>query len=225
MTDDRLCSLIHRIAPPRHLAWGVAHASGEDGQFPEEIAAMARAVPQRRAEFFAGRRAARSAMARIGLPAVPIPMGPDRAPVWPDGILGSITHVNRHCIAVVGWGRDLRAVGIDIETDTPLDDDLIPEICRPEELTGIPKSAWPIHAKRIFSAKEAAYKAHYPLARQIFGFHGLSVDLTKGRARFTDHPEVAEIAAESGLDLPLRQAFGGGLILSLCLASHPISQS
>ncbi|SNS38549.1 4'-phosphopantetheinyl transferase EntD (siderophore biosynthesis) [Antarctobacter heliothermus] len=215
MRAAQLDLLIRRIGGLRGLAWGVADF-GEDDLFPEEAAVMTRACPARRAEFAAGRQAARRAMARLGLDPTPIPMGPDRAPVWPDGIVGSISHAQGLCLAVVARARDVLSLGVDVEGDAPLTAELIPEICLPEELALLPDAARPALATRLFSAKEAAYKAHYPLASHVFGFHGLAVDLTEGRARFTDHPEVAAIPPESRMDLPLRQATGGGLILSLC---------
>ena len=206
--------LIDQIGLPDGLAWGVAKA-GEGALLDIETAAVARAVPQRRAEFTAGREAARRAMAQLGLPALAIPAGPDRAPIWPDGLIGSISHTVGLCLAIVGPAEVYRALGIDIEGDAALDDALIPEICRPEERALLPRTGAGAHAKRIFSAKEAAYKAHYPMVRRIFGFHGLSVDLRQGYARFTDHAEVASLAPDSRMDLPLLQAVGGGLILSV----------
>jgi phosphopantetheinyl transferase (holo-ACP synthase) len=78
-------------------------------------------------------------------------------------------------------------------------------------------------AARLFFAKEAASKAHYPLARQVFGFHWLRVDLAQVCARFTDHPEVASILPESRWELPLLQVVGNGLILSLSAVPAGIS--
>lgn len=217
MGRDDLHCLIRRIGAPDRIGWGVALA-GEGTLCPGEEAAVMRAVPDRRAEFAAGRSAARDALRALGLPPAAIPAGPDRAPVWPAGVVGSISHAAGLCIAAVARHDDCAMLGVDVESDTPLASDLIPEICRAEELTGIACVDRPTTAKRLFSAKEAAYKAHYPRVRQIFGFHALSVDLTRGCARFSDHPDVAAIPPESRGDLPLRQAVVDGLILSLCAA-------
>ena len=54
----------------------------ESPLFAVEASAMSRAVPERRREFVAGRSCARVALARLGAPASPICVGPDRAPVW-----------------------------------------------------------------------------------------------------------------------------------------------
>lgn len=79
----------------------------------------------------------------------------------------------------------------------------------------LPNAARPALDKRLFSANEAACKSHCPMAKNVFGFHALAVDLSKGCARFTDHLDAAAISPESRMDLPTRQAAGGGLILSL----------
>ena len=63
---------------------------------------MARAVPQRRREFFAGRLAAHRAMEALGHLPEPVPMGQDRAPVWPQGLVGSISHGAGACAAMYG---------------------------------------------------------------------------------------------------------------------------
>ena len=216
MSDRRIEELIRRIGAPAALAWGRA-VPGESDLFEVEARAIARAVPDRKAEFAAGRMAARRALAGLGLPPDSIPMGPDRAPVWPRSVVGSISHTKGACLAIAGHMQQIRSVGLDLEGDAPLDPALIPEICLDAELAGVPPEARPVLAKRIFSAKEAAYKAHYPVVRRVFGFHGLQVDLDRGHARFTDHPEVAAIPPESRADLALRQVCCDGLILSLCV--------
>ncbi|WP_094033808.1 4'-phosphopantetheinyl transferase superfamily protein [Antarctobacter heliothermus] len=47
----------------------------------------------------------------------------------------------------------------------------------------LPNAAHPTLDNRLFSAKEAAYKTHCPMAKHVFGFHALAVDLSKGCAR------------------------------------------
>ena len=135
--------------------------------------AMARAIPKRRYEFAAGRRAARAAMVSLGLPPAAIPQGSDRAPVWPAGITGSIAHCDQVCIAVVSQNH--RSIGIDIEPATPLADDLIPLICTGAEQAWLSETARGHLAKQIFSAKEAVYKAQYPLTGRIIGFDDLNL--------------------------------------------------
>ena len=184
------------------LCWGIAFGAATLAH-PDEERAIIRAVPTRQTEFRLGRMAARQALARLGAPA-PVPMGADRAPIWPEGIAGSITHQDGIAVAVVTTGGWL---GLDLDRTDPLTPDLVPEICRPEEDAG--------KARHIFSAKEAAYKAQYPATRRVFGFHGLSVDLKRGEATWPVHPETAPIAPDSRRPLPVLQHARGGWLLSL----------
>jgi len=128
------------------------------------------AVPQRLAEFAAGRAAARRAMAALGVPKAAIPMGEDRAPIWPQGVVGSISHCAGACMAVAGRQSDFAGIGLDLEPAEPLARDLWPTILRPDEA-----AADEMEALWIFVAKEAAYKAQYPLSRQLFDFQNLQI--------------------------------------------------
>lgn len=146
---------------------------------PEEARAIARAVDKRRAEFTAGRAAARLAMQRLGLMPQSVPSAPDRSPVWPAGLTGSISHAAGVCAVVLS--RHARApLGLDIEDPAPLDPELWPLVLTPAELTGLedlPRDARGAAAKRIFGIKEAAYKAQFPLTGAVIGFQALEVTL------------------------------------------------
>lgn len=143
---------------------------------PSEAASVTRAVPKRRDEFRAGRDAARQAMRAIGATPVALPSNRDRLPEWPAGLVGSITHCDDLCLAVVS--TKVRAIGVDVEPAIDLSADLWGEILLPDELTAAKATDRPgLAAKLVFSAKEAAYKAQYPLSRTLFGFHDLSVDI------------------------------------------------
>ncbi|MES2435645.1 MAG: 4'-phosphopantetheinyl transferase superfamily protein [Pseudomonadota bacterium] len=136
------------------------------------------AVPARLAEFAAGRCAARQALRDLGFPPASIPMGSDRAPIWPKGTTGSISHCAGACLAVMGLDRDYFGIGLDIEPVNPLPVELWPTVLRPEErrdLDGLPQSRQGLQALRVFVAKEAAYKAQYAITRQIFDFQILRI--------------------------------------------------
>jgi 4'-phosphopantetheinyl transferase EntD len=189
--------------------------------WPEERAGLDRPRPERLREFAAGRTAARHAMAQLGQPARAIPHGIDRAPVWPAGLVGSISHCTTTCLAAVAEARSFAALGLDLEEATPLPLDLIPAICteaEAERLAPLPEAQRGLAAKLIFSAKECAYKAQYPASRQVFGFQTLEIRFdaeapqTSGAftARFLH--EVPPFAA--GTRLPGRFGLALGLILT-----------
>jgi 4'-phosphopantetheinyl transferase EntD len=145
--------------------------------FPVEERAVARAVAQRRAEFTAGRAAARIAMQRLGLPPQAVPAAPDRSPSWPAGLTGSISHAGGFCAAVLSRAP-AQPLGLDIEEAAPLDPYLWPLVLTPGELAALdllPDSQRGATAKRVFGIKEAAYKAQFPLTGAVIGFQALEV--------------------------------------------------
>jgi 4'-phosphopantetheinyl transferase EntD len=156
---------------------------------PQEQQFLARAVPKRVHEFAAGRACARAALAQLGFNDIALPVGADRAPVWPAGITGSITHTDGFCAAVVAARGDIRALGLDAELVDSVKPHLWRRICSPEELALL-QSAQPDEAiaaaTLIFSAKEAFYKCQHFLTGQWLGFSDLSISIAPDR--FTVHP-------------------------------------
>ncbi len=188
---------------------GVADPAAPEGVlWPQEESATARMVDKRRREFTAGRTAARAAMADLGLPPAPVPMCPDRAPLWPEGLTGSIAHCTTACIAAVAPLDQVRSIGLDIEEATPLAPDLWDTVLTPGErswLDTCPPNDRGLLAKRIFSAKEAVYKAQYPLTGVVLGFE--DVEISSGSETFQAHfsGSVAQgrLLATDGLILSL----------------------
>ena len=183
-SDDllRLLGTRHRI--------GVGHAGADvaHGLWPEEAAAMARATAHRRSEFAAGRAAARAALRGIGLVPFAIPMAVDRAPVWPRGVVGSITHHDGQCLAIAARNQRLAGLGLDLETRADLPGDLWAEILSDAEMGWLglrDVGDRGLLARIIFSAKEATYKALYPITGQVVGFDAMTIRADTDTGRFT----------------------------------------
>ncbi|WAC89846.1 4'-phosphopantetheinyl transferase family protein [Mycobacterium sp. Aquia_213] len=139
---------------------------------PEEEPLVAKSVAKRRNEFVTVRYCARIALGELGLPPVPILKGDKGEPCWPDGVVGSLTHCTGYRGAVVGRSAAVRSVGIDAEPHDVLPNGVLDAISLPAERTEIPQ-AMPdgLHWDRIlFCAKEATYKAWYPLTKRWLGF-------------------------------------------------------
>jgi 4'-phosphopantetheinyl transferase EntD len=154
------------------------------GLWPEEQAAVAGAVPARLAEFVAGRTAARRVLDTLGQPSAGLPMGPDRAAIWPKDIAGSIAHAGGYAVAV---GRRGLPLGVDLEEDAAIEPDLWPILCQPEELRRLTVGDTGRLVRQIFAAKEAVFKAQEAGQRAMFGHEVLSVTLAEGgfNAQFT----------------------------------------
>lgn len=198
--------------------------------FPEEEAAVARAVEKRRQEFRAGRQCARRALAELGAPAGALPVMPSRAPRWPEGVVGSITHCAGLAAAAVAWSRDLSGLGLDAELAEPLKAPIVRLICTDAEIRWMasesppPGTDW---AKVIFSAKEAVYKCVWPVVGRWIGFLEVTIDLDPHMGRFT--VQGADPESLAGVDLRgVRGAYrvSAGLVLTAAvLAAAPVENA
>jgi len=162
-----------------------------DGQapplLPDEEPCMRRAVEKRRREFAAGRACARKALEHFGIYDHPLLVGPDRAPVWPANIVGSITHCKGFVGAAVAREGVIRGIGVDAERAHPLDRASVSLICSPQEREWIRVTAPPDYTdwpKLMFSAKEAAYKCLAPWCKRPLGFRDLEITLQPAEGRF-----------------------------------------
>jgi 4'-phosphopantetheinyl transferase EntD len=142
--------------------------------FPGEESLVAKAVEKRRREFITARRCARDALAKLGHAPVPIRVGPKREPLWPPGVVGSITHTTGFRAAAVASRSVLASIGIDTEQNARLPDGIEETVTvarEPEMLAALSRAFPAIHWGRLlFSAKESVYKAWYPLTRRGLGF-------------------------------------------------------
>ena len=138
---------------------------------PEEEPLIARSVPKRRNEFVTVRHCARVAMEQLGVPPSPILKGDKGEPRWPRGVVGSLTHCEGYRGAVVGRSGAARSVGIDAEPHGVLPDRVLEAISLPVERREIAALPVELHWDRIlFCAKEATYKAWFPLTQRWLGF-------------------------------------------------------
>lgn len=147
--------------------------------FPEEQAMIERAVEKRRREFATVRSCARDALSELGVPPAPIIPGPQGAPKWPDGIVGSMTHCDGYRAAAVAHAVDFDSIGIDAEPNFSLPTGVLAAISTPQDLACLPHLAETgVAADRLlFSAKESIYKSWFPLAQRWLGFDEVAVTL------------------------------------------------
>jgi 4'-phosphopantetheinyl transferase EntD len=134
---------------------------------PEEVKIIAHAVDARRREYATVRSCARACLGRLGYEPVPILPGLGGAPSWPAGVLGSMTHCAGYAAAAVAPFSQISAVGIDAEPDAPLPDGVLDLIATPAERDRLtvtrPETEGSNWDRLLFSAKEAVYKAWFPL--------------------------------------------------------------
>ncbi len=164
-----------------HIGLGIV--SGEDCSdnvlHIEELGMLSpRACRRKRSEFAAGRAAAHWALNQIGFSnAFPILRGQKGEPLWPEGIAGSITHCYPWNVAVAAKCSNPMAIGVDLETTGRMKGTDISElVCHSTELNWVRSGNLQERLTMIFSAKEAVYKAFYPLCRRYIDFK--DVELT-----------------------------------------------
>lgn len=181
--------MIGDILPPKVVAEEAFGDRLDVTLFPEEEAVIARAVDKRRREFTTARACARAALARLGIPPVPVLPGERGAPRWPAGLVGSITHCDGYRAVAVALGSDITTIGLDAEPHGPLPDGVLSAVSLPAErarLAGLAVSAPGLCWDRmLFCAKEAVYKAWFPLAGRWLGFEDAHVDFDPVGGTFT----------------------------------------
>jgi 4'-phosphopantetheinyl transferase EntD len=169
-----------------------AEAWGDDQSaplYPEERAAIGHALESRLQEFATTRSLARQALGRFGLPPAPIPCGSAREPLWPSGIVGSITHCTGYRAAAVARSTQLRTLGIDAEIDNALPPEVVESILVAEEIAWLRNAPDRRHWDRvIFSAKESVYKAWYPLMCRWLDFSQVAVTIDAATGAFRLRP-------------------------------------
>ncbi|WP_394846899.1 4'-phosphopantetheinyl transferase superfamily protein [Pendulispora brunnea] len=151
---------------------------------------------RRQVEFRAGRECARRALKSLMkhlttkhlttsnslvLGDAAIAVGSDREPVWPEGIVGAITHTNELASAAVARASDTRGIGLDVEVVMSEENaaSWMAKIAAPHEVAELARAMnWsPATALTvIFSAKETLYKCLYPQVRRYFGFRAAAIE-------------------------------------------------
>ncbi|MCW2897411.1 MAG: 4-phosphopantetheinyl transferase [Actinomycetia bacterium] len=175
------------------------------GLFPEEAILVARATEKRRQEFTTGRECARGALAALGIAAAPILRGYRGAPQWPDGIVGSITHCAGYCAAAVARTQDLLTIGLDAEPNAALPGGVLELVSLPAERARLrelsvasPGIGWD---RLLFCAKEAVYKAWFPLTGRWLGFADADITIDATEGAFTARLQVPDPVIINGSPL------------------------
>ena len=153
---------------------------GEEADLPAaERDAIATATPKRRREFAAVRACARRALPELGLAPSAVPPGPSGGPVWPPGVVGSMTHCQGYRACAIGRSGEFAAIGIDAEPHAALPGGVLGMVTGESERSALtelaaaaPGTCWD---RILFCAKEAVYKAWFPATGRWLGFSDAEV--------------------------------------------------
>jgi 4'-phosphopantetheinyl transferase EntD len=175
-----LSACLSELFPQGVLAAELRGRGDPGALYPDEARHLQKAVPKRAEEFAAGRLCARLLLREFGIDNFAIEVGAHRQPLWPETLVGSITHTTGFCAAVAAPKKCLRSVGIDSEIAGSVKTPLWRGICTSSEtawLRSLPESEQLAAATVIFSAKEAFYKCQFALTQERLGFHDVSVEV------------------------------------------------
>ncbi len=181
---------------------------------------LARKMAEKRYdEFIHGRHCARLVLKELGVAEVAIGKGDNRQPLWPDGIMGSISHTQHFAAAAVGLHASYAGIGIDMESATPLEEKLFKAICRQEELDefaqlGLSQEQAGMRAKLLFSIKESIYKCLWPEVRRFIDFIEMQVVLEPDGSSYRAIPHTDKVSVARVGELEGRYTEHGTLILS-----------
>lgn len=196
---------------------------GCGGKVPPLPPQLLRAMPRRRAEFIGGRKCAAEAIRRITSIASFPGMAEDRAPIWPEGVVGAISHSGDRAIALVGSSERFCGIGIDIEKLLNEEEarDIAPQALTASERHSLGNDIDPFMTGLIFSAKESLFKALYPTVKRFFFFEAaeLSGFDGNGSASLRLTADIGE-KWHTGTEIPFRFCHFDGRLLTRILLPH-----
>ena len=182
INDGSLAALLSEFAgAPVFVAGGGFTVA--NSPYPEEQQLVANAVASRRAEFFSGRHFARVALRHVNCLDTPILRGEKGDPLWPENVLGSISHDLGQVIVAVMAAASHRGIGIDLVLDSArVDSSLEYLIARPDELNSLSQVAAGVPVLALaFSLKESVVKAISPTIDRYLDFMDIDLSLEHGR--------------------------------------------
>lgn len=160
-------------------------------------ASLKMAVDKRRAEYLAGRILAKRLLLAPAVGDWHVGFDHHRCPLWPNGIVGSISHSNRIATCAIAKSTQVSGIGIDIEQRVGRDSFMaIRQLAFiPEEWQRLTEShISPYLAATIgFSAKESLFKALYPSVGRYFDFSDAHI------SHFDANNRILEMVLSSSL--------------------------
>jgi len=167
------------LAPPgvlvghRYIGPGDEHAL-----LPSERESFGASVPKVLRQSGAARIVARALLEQFEVRYVPLCRRHVGGPVWPQGIVGSLSHDDDVALAAISRRERFLGIGIDVEPPKPLPRELVSSIATASERARYNLSI--LESRLLFCVKEAIFKALSPIDGVFLDFHDVEVDLCTG---------------------------------------------
>lgn len=187
---------------------------------PEEEDSLGAVVPERRREFTTARHLARRALKDLGRPPCPVPTGAAGEPLWPAGVVGSITHSRGYRAAAVAEAGQVRGLGVDAEVHAAVPEQVLRRISVPaerEHLTALsranPSISWDV---LLFSAKESGFKTWFPMGVRGLRFEDVHVTFSMDGRLYAriDGPDAGDSQGCGATEAEGKWLVRGGLVVT-----------
>lgn len=173
---DLMLDVKAAIAEPEiSIAHRLISAGDERALLASEALHFQKARQESQRQSGAARAIARGLLSGLGHAGAAILKSPSGAPIWPEGIVGSLAHDARVAIAAIARARDFAGLGIDIEPDDVLPVEMIDLVATPAERSRYGRNF--LRSRVLFVAKEAVFKAVHPLDGIFLDFQDIEVDV------------------------------------------------
>lgn len=110
------------------------------------------------------------------MPRISIPIGPSRAPIWPEGVEGSISHTRGLAVSVAARDSQYRGIGLDVEhvIESSMREVLSSTVVDHHEIQYLQTLDDDLSIEAAltlaFSAKESLFKGTHAIVGHSFGF-------------------------------------------------------
>jgi 4'-phosphopantetheinyl transferase EntD len=197
------------------------HLNEDESLSPSELLIIAQSVPKRRAAFSTGRNCARRALVRFIDDPPELLQGKGGEPIWPEGIVGSISHSEKLAGAVVASKNEITAIGIDIETIGGVKQAMYPLILLDTEIEMIngKHNDTALWTTLLFSLKESFYKLQYPLTGLWLDFKDISISENNGKFSFIQVKSSHDLSAISFDQIKVDWTVVSDQVITLCYFS------
>lgn len=136
----------------------------------------------------------------MGLDGVTVARSPERRPIWPNGIIGSISHSRN--IAGAAVTRDDRLIGLGFDIEQPKvarPIDIVSKVMTDNEIERFgsrDEKQLSSHLAMVVSCKESAYKAVNPVIGEYFDFLDIEIELDEASRTFVARASVPLYSAD-----------------------------
>lgn len=212
MSNISKIELILKKDLPIGFEYGLSLAPADENHLFKEEGAYLQSLrsPARKESYILGRAACHEALKKLGLNG-PVLRAEDGRPEWPQNITGSLSNKAGIGVAAVTDNPKYLAFGIDLEEQFK-NTNIVKKIGTKSEIAGLTLDTNPEILTKLFSAKEALFKALYPRTRTFFGFLDAEFEVIPDGFRCLHLDKFPDISLDS---IKIKTTATDGLIISM----------